>query len=327
MFHVMPEIGGVIAYAEFLDPEMLMEGIRDSQLMPCQLSPRPSASWIGRLNAPRIGLDLVSLGPAMLFSGAMPKERYTLTFVVACPGDGVSYNFGIRHTDGYLGFFPPGSVLEASTPEGCVSASLTIPVEEFHAAVARYFPEIPERVLREGAGVRVGPAEQAVLRGLLRQLEEAIRSGRGGLENAALRSRVERDLLAAYFAALRSGCEAPIHGPRPRDAGRYQRIRRARDFIADRLDEAIHLEDVGMEIGLSARGTENLFKDLIGVNPVVFLRHQRLHGVRRKLLAADPGVATVKMAALETGFRHLGRFAAEYRTLFGESPRETLGRC
>jgi AraC family ethanolamine operon transcriptional activator len=71
----------------------------------------------------------------------------------------------------------------------------------------------------------------------------------------------------------------------------------------------------------------DFFKDLIGVNPVVFLRHQRLHGVRRKLLAAEPDGATVKMAALESGFRHLGRFAAEYRALFGESPRETLGRC
>jgi hypothetical protein len=44
-------------------------------------------------------------------------------------------------------------------------------------------------------------------------------------------------------------------------------------------------------------------------------------------LAAEPDGATVKMAALETGVRHLGRFAAEYRALFGESPRETLGRC
>ena len=316
----------MVAYAEFLVPEMLMEGIRGSNLVPCQLSARPSASWIARWSASRIGLDLVSLGPALLFSGAMPKDRYTLTFVLACPGGGVSYNFGLRHTDGYLALYPPGSVLETSMAEGCVNSNLTIPVAEFHAAAARFFPEIPERVLREGAAMRVAPAEQAVLRGLLRQLEAAIRSGRGGLENASVRSRIERDLLAAYFAALRSGCEAPIHGPRPRDAGRYQRIRRARDFIADHLDEAIHLEDVGMEIGLSARGTENLFKDLIGVNPVVFLRHQRLHGARRKLLAAGPGEATVKMAALESGFRHLGRFAAEYRALFGESPRETLGR-
>ena len=323
----MPQFGGVIAYAEFLDPEMLMQGIRGSHLMPCQLSARPARSRIARLNGSRVGLDLVSLGPAMLFSGAMPKERYTLTFVLECPGVGVSFNFGIRHTDGYLGFFPPGSVLEASTPEGCVSASLTVPVEEFHAAVARYFPEMPERLLREGAGMKVGPAEQVVLRRLLGEVEGAIRGLRGGLEDAAARSGVERDLLAAFFAAMRSGCDSPIPPPRPREAGRYRRIRQARDFIADHLDEAIHLDDVGMEIGLSSRGTENLFKDLIGVNPVVFLRHQRLHGVRRKLLAADPGEATVKMAALESGFRHLGRFAADYRALFGESPRETLGRC
>ena len=163
----MPETGPVMAYAEFLDPEMLMEGIRDSHLIPCQLSARPAASWIGRWSASRIGLDLVSLGPAMIFSGAMPKERYTLTFVLACPGGGVSYNFGIRHTDGYLGLYPPGSVLETSMAEGCVSANLTVPVEEFHAAAARHFPEIPERVLRHGAGMKVGPAEQAVLRGRL----------------------------------------------------------------------------------------------------------------------------------------------------------------
>jgi AraC-like DNA-binding protein len=311
----MPEIGGASAYAEFRDPEMLMEAIRDSNLVPCQLSARPAASWIGRWSA-----------PAMLFSGAMPKERYTLTFVTACPGGAVSFNFGVRHTDGYLGVYPPGSVLEASTPEGCVTANLTVSAEEIHAAVARFFPEMPERVLREGAGMKVGPAEHAILRGLLRQHEKAIRSRQGGLENTRVRSRIERDLLAAYFAALRSGCEAPILGSRPRDAGRYQRIRRARDFIDDHLDEAIHLDDVGMEIGLSARGAENLFKDLIGVNPVVFLRRQRLHGARRKLLASEPGGATVKMTALELGFRHLGRFAADYRALFGESPRETLGR-
>ena len=98
----MPETGGASDCVEFLDPEMLMEGIRDSHLMPCQLSSRPAPSRIARLTGSRIGLDLVSLGPAMLFSGAMPKERFTLTYVVECPGVGVSFNFGVRHTDGYL---------------------------------------------------------------------------------------------------------------------------------------------------------------------------------------------------------------------------------
>jgi AraC-like DNA-binding protein len=34
----------------------------------------------------------------------------------------------------------------------------------------------------------------------------------------------------------------------------------------------------------------------------------------------------VKSAALDAGLTHLGRFSAEYRELFGESPTMTLNR-
>jgi len=94
-----------------------------------------------------------------------------------------------------IGLDPP--VLEISMAGGCVRADLTIPVDEFHAAAARHFPEIPERVLREGAGMRVGPAEQAVLRGLLRQLEKATvklaaLEGRGGSSRTTGRCSARR---------------------------------------------------------------------------------------------------------------------------------------
>lgn len=323
----MAEAAAAITFVEFLDPEMLHEAIRDSALTPCLLSGRPLPTWMGRLTGARVGLDLVSLGPAMMISGEMPKHCYTMVYVAACPGEANSFNFGVRHADGYLGFFPPGAVLDIATPEGYVTASLTVPVDEFHAAVARFFPEMPDRVLRHGAGMKVAAAERALLGRLLAEIEQGIRTRCGVPGELTGSAAVERDLLAAFFMALRSGCDALVPPPPPRVAERYRRMRQAREFIAGHLKEVIHLDDVGMEIGLSPRGTENLFKDLIGVNPLVFLRHQRLHGVRRKLLAADPGEATVKMAALETGFRHLGRFAVEYRALFGESPRETLGRC
>jgi hypothetical protein len=99
-----------------------------------------------------------------------------------------------------IGLDPP--VLEISMAGGCVRADLTIPVDEFHAAAARHFPEIPERVLREGAGMRVGPAEQAVLRGLPRQLEEAT------VKLAALEGR-------APYGAVRRGLPVAVR----RDAG------------------------------------------------------------------------------------------------------------
>jgi AraC family ethanolamine operon transcriptional activator len=46
--------------------------------------------------------------------------------------------------------------------------------------------------------------------------------------------------------------------------------------------------------------------------------------VRRQLLAASGGAALVKSIALSHGFWHLGRFAQDYRVLFGEPPSATL---
>ena len=66
--------------------------------------------------------------------------------------------------------------------------------------------------------------------------------------------------------------------------------------------------------------------DLLGVGVSAFLHKLRLHGVRRELLATDPRYGSVKRSALDWGFWHLGRFAADYRALFGENPSATLNR-
>jgi AraC family transcriptional regulator, ethanolamine operon transcriptional activator len=52
----------------------------------------------------------------------------------------------------------------------------------------------------------------------------------------------------------------------------------------------------------------------------------RLTAARRAL--QDPSATTsVTDVALQRGFFHLGRFAHDYRELFGESPSETLRRA
>jgi transcriptional regulator GlxA family with amidase domain len=56
-----------------------------------------------------------------------------------------------------------------------------------------------------------------------------------------------------------------------------------------------------------------------------YLRHLRLDRARADLLhlADVPSVASV---ALRWGFGHLGRFSADYKERFGESPGESLRR-
>jgi len=326
----MPPSPQPITVLEFLDPEMLTAAIRNADLEACQLSAHPAPSMIARVRCPRICLDLASVGPAMLYHGVMPRDCFTLSFVAACPGEGHSFNFNTGFSAGYLGFFPPGAPLDATSPGGSIDAILTVPVAEFHAALAIHFPEIPDRVLARGAGMRVGEAEQPHLRRVLNGIGDAIQNRGGQLADEMSCCQLEQVLLPAFIGALRSGCDAIVPLPTERVANRYRRLRQACEFIHDHMHgpdhEAIHVGDICSELGLSERGVENLFRDFVGIGPASLLRHQRHHCVHRRLLSGDPVPGAVKRAALEFGFRHLGRFACDYRRLFGENPSETLAR-
>jgi AraC-like DNA-binding protein len=322
----MEKLRQSVVSRQVLDPEALAAAIRNADFEPCQLSSRPSPSRIARVICPNVCLDFASLGLAMLFSGSMPRDCYTLVFVTDCPEKGRSFNFATEHTDGYMGFFPPGGMLDAYTPEGYANATLTVPSVIFLAAVEQAFPEIPEEILKRGAGLRIGAEEQARLRGMLSAVMAGIGDPAEPLISVAARKHLERMLLDAFLTALRSGCGALMAAPGPRFEGRLRRMRQARDYVSDHIHEPIQLADLCAELGLSRRGVEVMFQDSLGIGPNAFLRHQRLHGVRRALQAASSSPGTIKETALEWGFWHMGHFSQDYHTFFGENPSATLAR-
>ena len=76
-------------------------------------------------------------------------------------------NFGAEHGDGYMGFFPPGGALDATVPAGSDIATLTVSAGAFQEALDRHFPEMPDAILAQGAGMRIGPHELAGLHSIL----------------------------------------------------------------------------------------------------------------------------------------------------------------
>lgn len=175
--------------------------------------------------------------------------------------------------------------------------------------------------------MRVGAEEQAHLRGLLADIGEIVRQpGENGPGDLPCCNELERVLLPAFLAALRSGCRDIAPAPKQRMARRYQRLRDARDYLAAHRHEPIRVEDLCTELELSERGVENLFQDLVGIGPAAFLRRQRLHYAHRALQLASPGAGKVKKVALEAGFWHLGHFSRNYHQMFGEKPSETRAR-
>jgi AraC-like DNA-binding protein len=53
----------------------------------------------------------------------------------------------------------------------------------------------------------------------------------------------------------------------------------------------------------------------------------RLNAMRRELLGATEETLRVADLAQRHGIAHLGRFAGEYRRMFGELPSQTLRRA
>jgi AraC-like DNA-binding protein len=101
-------------------------------------------------------------------------------------------------------------------------------------------------------------------------------------------------------------------------------VRGAEDFIRAHTGEAVSIAQLSHVAGVSERSLRNAFYHVCKTSPKRYLRIWQLHRVRRSLRATANGTATVTNVATEHGFYELGRFAAEYRALFGETPSQTL---
>lgn len=272
-------------------------------------------------------LDMVSIGPTMLFSGLMPEEHYTLIYVSECPTAGREFNFMTEHFDGYMAIFAPGSYLDSRSPSGYKNGSLTIPTEDFHRYLEIYFPENLGKLLK-GAALRVAKPEQIRLRHLVDSTRGLLDDPELPLADADVRRRLELMLRAAFFDGMRSGVENLVSKPAIRVERRYLRLRQVREYIDEHLNGPIHLDDLCLNSGLSRRGLENLFNEFMDTGVIAFLRCQRLHGARGALRNSDYRPGAVKRIAFEWGFWHLGHFSHDYRDLFGELPSQTLaGGC
>jgi AraC-like DNA-binding protein len=89
-------------------------------------------------------------------------------------------------------------------------------------------------------------------------------------------------------------------------------------------DKTIHVEDLCLAIGATSRSLRRAFHTFFGLGPSNFLKLQQLNRIRRELLAqSEPGM-TITSVLASHNVMEFGRFAGEYRTLFGELPSQTL---
>lgn len=104
-------------------------------------------------------------------------------------------------------------------------------------------------------------------------------------------------------------------------------VEQAENLAFADLDEPLHIPDLCRALGVSDRTLRKAFHKIHGIPPCRHLRMTRLSQARWTLLSADCKLVTVTDVATCFGFVELGRFAVEYRKVFGENPSQTLHRA
>jgi AraC family ethanolamine operon transcriptional activator len=131
-----------------------------------------------------------------------------------------------------------------------------------------------------------------------------------------------RDIATGIAAVLVEGLNREAAESLP-----YQRrariVSRARErVVASGADGSLTVEGLCRELAVSRRALQYSFQEVLGLSPLAYLRAVRLNGARRAIKQCS----SVSDAATAWGFWHFGRFAQDYRALFGELPSQTFKR-
>jgi transcriptional regulator GlxA family with amidase domain len=104
-------------------------------------------------------------------------------------------------------------------------------------------------------------------------------------------------------------------------AARRQIVERVEAFVDAHRGDTVLIGQLCHVVGVTERSLRNAFYDVRGMSPKQCVLRTRLGEVRRALRDARGNVTTI---ATDYGFYELGRFAAAYKAVYGESPSETL---
>jgi AraC-like DNA-binding protein len=206
-----------------------------------------------------------------------------------------------------------GSDMDFVTSGVVDNETLYLPEAEFGRR-ARALTRSSDRLSAETSELRRGDPRR------LRGVRRAIRTGVGG---DSFDREAETQLIAEVALWL-AEASSPVAVERLANGTATAVARAAREYIEKRFRGQVRLEDLCTHVGVSLRTLQRCFAAYFQVRPTEYLRARRMNEARRILVAADPAADHVTRIAIDVGCTHLGRFAVDYRTFFGESPSQTL---
>ena len=220
-----------------------------------------------------------------------------------------------------LAFGHPSSEIDFVTPEAEEHVCLLVPDQLMRdylgeESVARGLPDDRFLACARGCG-------EQLLRMMGRILDKYL-IHRDLLADERARQAIEWQLMGGLVEFLLTRREQSAARCTPR-AARHLLVRRAME-LCEAASKPIGVSDLAAACGVSKRVLELGFQETLRTTPSRAMRQSRMNQVRRELRAADRASNNVTDILSRWGVSELGRFAVEYKNLFGESPSTTLRR-
>ena len=269
---------------------------------------------------PQLVINDLELATAFVYAGHHPW------FALCLPSQGevrVTSNTGTGVVAGCHGaILPPDDLVTADfrSEHGRVT-TVMIDKSGLEDELAVMLGRALDRPLRFDLQIDLATSGAAVTRSL-RILTSELTEPDGPLATPQIAARLGRLLMASLLVSCRHNYSEELAAPA--DIRRPAAIREALAAIEDDPAGLRTVSEIAKVSGLSVRALEEGFQRHVGVSPMRHLRLTRLARAHAALLAADAEQTTATAVGHAWGFLNYGRFAAEYRKLYGRSPSETL---
>jgi len=150
---------------------------------------------------------------------------------------------------------------------------------------------------------------------------DLVRSGPVNVGDSAVLDAIMQELVC--HLTLIAAELAPISAKAARST-RQIGMRRALEYLRHNTDTRVSVSGLLEVADISERSLQYAFREAFDMSPLAFMKRRRLHFARQQLLSACPRETNVSTVATGLGFYELGRFASDYRQIFGQFPSQTL---
>ena len=252
---------------------------------------------------------------------ASPPPKHTALFLPLNPGHkGILQGKSLGAGDAAL--IGPESETFYRSPGDLRMMVVTIPVSRLKQAIEAATDDKSHQLSAE---TRVFTLTDDTLSRLAKNMNCALEIAETTADQAEVNvclQEIEQDIVTTLSLAL-TNPEPPEKGAQGR-RNRLGYVKRARRFIEANLSSPLGLETLSQVAGASQRTLEIAFREIFNITVVQYIRNRRLIAINRLLLHPQYTETSVSKLARTYGFNHMGRFALNYRALFGESPSDTL---